>query len=93
MAPNLHVKSADGYPVAIGWLSTKLPFFRYGYVPVASGVATGWQGWTMSRGPRAKGAPREKKKKKRKKEKKETRNKEKKKRKEKEKSEEGKGKK
>ena len=31
MAPNLHVKSADGYPVAIEWLSTKLPFFRYGY--------------------------------------------------------------
>ena len=28
-----------------------------------SGVATGWHGWTMSRGPRAKGALRERKKK------------------------------
>ena len=27
-----------------------------------SGVATGWHGWTMSRGPRAKGAPRERQK-------------------------------
>ena len=31
-----------------------------------SGVATGWYGWTMSRGPGAKGAPRETDKKKRK---------------------------
>ena len=30
MAPNLHVKSADGYPVASGWLSTKVPFFDMG---------------------------------------------------------------
>ena len=28
-----------------------------------SGVATGWHGWTMFRGPRAKGVPRETKKK------------------------------
>ena len=25
--------------------------------PQCSGVATGWYGWTMSRGPGAKGAP------------------------------------
>ena len=29
-----------------------------------SGVATGWHGWTMSRGPGVKGAPRERQKKK-----------------------------
>ena len=29
-----------------------------------SGVATGWHGWTMSMGPGAKGAPRERQKKK-----------------------------
>ena len=33
----------------------------------ASGVATGWHGWTMSRGPGAKGPPREREKKERKK--------------------------
>ena len=35
---------------------------------VRSGVATGWHGWTMSRGPGAKGAPKERHKQKRKKE-------------------------
>ena len=29
--------------------------FEIGVIP--SGVATGWHGWTMSRGPGAKGAP------------------------------------
>ena len=32
-----------------------------------SGVATGWHGWTVSRGPGAKGAPKERQKKKKKK--------------------------
>ena len=32
--------------------------YHHDSICVNSGVATGWHGWTMSRGPRAKRAPR-----------------------------------
>ena len=42
--------------------STAQPIETHGKL-AGSGVATGWHGWTVSRGPGAKGAPRERDKK------------------------------
>ena len=57
-----HLNNYTPYEVNVSIQETKIIAWRS-----SSGVASGWHGWTMSRGPRAKGAPRDREKKKRKK--------------------------
>ena len=50
--------------LVIQFYSTQCKYMKwYYYHDGNSGVATGWRGWTMSRGPWANGAPKERPKK------------------------------
>ena len=74
LLPTRDCEAAHGPGIIVFYINR----LQRGSKTVISGVASGWHGWTMSRGPELKGAPRDREKKKKMKKRKEKKRKEKK---------------